>query len=342
MYFIIMEKKQTGLILLTLSVILTLTTSGCTLPGGTTAGQGVIIENFEVDFPRVFAGEKFKLQMRMRNEGSIDAYNVYPKLYNIGTSFQNDMLEISCQHTCGQGVNLLAPDPDRGTIGESRTCIWDCVAPTGIPKGLSVTFNPSVRLYYWYGTHTIKSITVASQDELRSLQSQGKSPPSETVSTTGGPVQMDIVVQGPIRYWEGEQRITFPININIQNTGGGTTCITSDVQVPLPFGFTTPSFSYVTMTAGCENPDNWNKIRLYFDDLGGSVNLYCTPGQDQQDIFELWKGQSTTITCEVDMVVPAGPSPGFIQKNLKFYIDYAYFLDRTVGIEVVGRDIQQF
>ena len=109
MYFIIMDKRQTCFVLLTLSSILIIAISGCTFPGGgTTTGQGIVIENFEVDFPRIFAGEKFKIQMLMRNQGSVDADNVYPKLYNIGSNFQGSDLEISCQETCGQGVYLLA------------------------------------------------------------------------------------------------------------------------------------------------------------------------------------------------------------------------------------------
>lgn len=328
--------------LLIFSILLITATSGCTFPGGggTAGGQGVVIENFEVDFPQVYAGENFKLQMRLRNDGSVDAYNVYPKLYNIGTNVGDSSLEVSCQPTCEQGIKLLAPDPDRGTIGESRTCIWDCIAPTDIPKGLSTTFNPSARLYYLYETHTIKSVTIVSQNELRSLESQGNSLPSETISTTGGPVSLDVVVQGPIRYWEGEQRIVFPININLRNNGGGVVCMDKDTYIPggfgtIPFIPVIPTFINVVVV-GCENPDYWNKAVLYFDE---SVKITC--GSQVQDVYELqlWKGQSTTLTCEVEMQVPTELTTGFIQKNLKFSVYYAYLLDRTVNVEVVGRDI---
>lgn len=337
-----MRKKHKGSILLIILTIMVLPASGCTfLNTGTTSTQGVVIDNFEVDFPRIYSSERFKIQMRIVNEGYVDANNVYPKLYNIGASFQDDRMEISCEETCGGVVSLLAQDPDRGTIGESTTCIWNCIAPEDIPKGLSLTFSPSVRLYYLYKTHTVKSITIASQDELRSLQSQGKSPPSETVSTTEGPVQLDVVVKGPIRYWEGEERIVFPININIQNTGGGTAC-TDQKEFSIPVGVPTPPL-YIPPTqfidvivGGCDRPDYWNNVILYFHREGDLTRLYCGNDEIDQKVVELWKGQSATLTCEVDMPVPSS-HVGIIQKNLKFSIYYAYFTDRTTNVEVVGR-----
>jgi hypothetical protein len=339
-----MSRKLAGLLLSLFAVMLVLPISGCVMPGGNTSGgSGVIIENFEVDFPSVYAGENFKLQMKMRNMGSVNAYNVYPKLYNIQTTLQGSKLDVSCEETCKTGTTLLAPDPERGTEGESRTCIWDCKAPTDIPKGLSVTFNPSVRLYYWYGTSTIKSINIASQDELRSLQSRGVALPSETISTTQGPVNLDIVVNGPIRYWEDESKIRFPININMQNVGGGVSCVTRDITIPIPMGLYAPSFNYVTLTSGCELSSNWDKVVIFFN--GGEGNpirvFNCDIFQDSNTglVTDLWKGQSRTITCELEMDVPR-TTAGILQKNLNFDLSYAYFVDRSVGIEVIGRDMQ--
>lgn len=338
-----MSRKAAGLFLSLSALLFALPISGCVVPSGTSGGSGVIIENFEVDFPRVYAGEKFQLQMKIRNTGSVDALNVYPKLYNIQTTLQGSKFDVSCEETCTTGVNLLAPDPERGTEGESRTCIWNCQAPKEIPKGLSVTFNPSVRLYYWYGTNTIKSINIASQDELRSLQSRGGALPSETISTTQGPVSLDIVVNGPIRYWEDESKIRFPININIQNVGGGVSCVTEDITIPIPMGIYAPSFNYVTLISGCELSDNWDKVAIFFN--GGDVGTIrvsnCDISQDPgtKVIVDLWKGQSKTITCELEMDVPR-TSAGILQKNLNFDLSYAYFVDATVSLEVIGSDMQ--
>ncbi|MCX6817978.1 MAG: hypothetical protein NTU57_03910 [Candidatus Aenigmarchaeota archaeon] len=333
--------SKTRALVSVLALFIVVYSSGCTSFGGqaTGSGQGVAIDSFESDFQKIYAGETFKLQMRMTNLGSVDAANAYPKLYNIASNTGGNNLEITCDPTCGQGFNLLAPNAERGTTGESRICIWNCKAPLNIPKGLSVNFNPSVRLYYWYATHTIKSINLVSQNELRSIQSQGKSLPSETVSTSSGPVSLDVVVNGPIRYWEGESKVTFPININIANSGGGVTCITNDIIVPIPNGLplltTGPlAFDYASMTAGCEKASNWNKVNLYFTPDDTSINLKCN--DMGTNAVELWKGQSTTVTCTVEMPVPTA-STGFVQKNLKFSIQYAYFVDSAASVEVIGK-----
>jgi len=313
-------------------LILTVLFSGCTFPGGsqTGSGQGVIIENFEPDFSRVYAGENFKLQMKMRNVGSVNSDMVYTKLYNVNSG--NDY-EISCKETCANIFSLLPPDPDRGTVGESRTCIWNCDAPKNIPKGLSVAFNPSARLYYLYSTTTIKSINIISQDELRSLQNQGKSPPSETVSTTNSPVKLDIVVNGPIRYWENEKTktITFPININIQNNGGGSTCAIENLPIP-----TSDPSALSPWTTGCEFTKNWNKAIIELGEENDEVKYGCNLGSS--GTIELWKGQTLEITCQIEM--PINPnSVAFIQKNIKARLIYAYIVDATTPVEVIGRDI---
>ena len=154
------------------------------------------------------------------------------------------------------------------------------------------------------------------------------------MSTTGGPVQLDVIVKGPIRYWEGENKVRFPININIQNTGGGTTCTTSEIQVPIVAPF---SFNFMTIVVGCENPDFWNKVIFYFEPSDPSTQLYCGSDTIKNNVVELWKGQSATLTCEVEMSVPP-QRVGLIHKNLKFSIYYAYFVDRTTNVEVIGRE----
>jgi len=315
--------------------------SGCTFPGGgqTGGGQGVIIENFEPDFSKVYAGETFKLQMRIRNTGSVDAYNVYPKLYNVKSS--DDRYEVSCDETCGNGVNLLAPDPERGTTGESKTCIWNCKAPQNIPKGLSVTFSPNVRLYYLYETHTIKSINFVSQDELRSVYTQGKPLPSETISTTNGPVTLDVVVNGPIRYWEGESKIRFPINVNIVNNGGGVTCMDKNIySIYFPSSplNPVPDVSIDVLLGGCENNNFWNSVNFYFKSDSNSVKMYINGEPQTTKIIDLWKGQSATLTPEIEIPVPTDYSAGMVQKTLQFSLLYAYFNDASTSVEVVGRD----
>jgi hypothetical protein len=355
-----MRKKLSYSFSLILPFILIIASSGCISTGNPAgSGQGVIIENFEPDFAKVYAGENFKLQAKVKNIGSVDAEKVYPKLFNVmGGTGQN--FEISCQinDECGC-ANLLAPDPERGTLGGSLSCIWECKAPKGIEKGMTVTFNPSVRLYYIYNTNTIKSITIASQDELRTIQNEGKPLPSETVSTTSGPVQMDIVVNGPIRYLSDEGEVIFPININIQNTGGGTACTLSTCVTSSQSNLPDSSFSQCSRTSsgnsgssgyeegqsqgtytGCDQTCNWNSVRIFVDNDRTITLNNCELSQlgpEEGLKIDLWKGQSKTITCEVVMSTASLQTTGFVQKSLNFRIQYDYFIDASTSVEVIGR-----
>jgi len=318
MHFIIMGRKLTGLLLSLLAIVFVLPLSGCVMPGGTSGGSGVIIENFEADFSRVYTGEKFQLQTKIRNTGSVDAESVKLILYNIEKSQGISKLQISCDYTCPVEMSLLAPDPDRGTTGESKTCIWRCTAPQGIQKGLSVIFNPSMRMYYSYRTSTIKSINIASQNELKSIETRGSALPSETTSTTSGPVQLDVVINGPIRYWEEESIVKFPFNINILNSGGGVAC------------------SYATGSYGCEDEKNWNKVEISLENDPDIQIEDCELANGASTVIDLWKGQTKTITCELALNV--GENAGIVQKNLKVDISYDYMTDASTTVEVVGRN----
>jgi hypothetical protein len=296
--------------------------SGCTFFGGNiAAGSGVVIENFEVSpLKDIYASEAFELRAKIRNIGASDAENVFMKLYNVESVFGGNKIEISCIERfdlCASEEVLLAPDQESGTVGETKTCTWDCIAPPNIPEGISVTFNPSMRTYYMYKTSTIKAVNIASQEELISLETRGESLPLEDVSTTSGPVSMEIVVNGPIRYWSGEGKINFPINIKIQNIGGGVVCNPEQ--------------------QGCQKTDNWNKAKLFFES-DVSVNLICNSGIPERSMLvDLWKSQAATLTCEIEMPVPPGSTAKYIQKNLIFKLEYDYFVDASTSVNVIGR-----
>lgn len=296
--------------------------SGCTTlisDRGSGSGTGVEIQNFETDFTNVYAGENFKIQMNMRNLGSVDAYDTYAALYNTEIATSGGTLSITCEENDCSHPRLLAPDPQRGTEGASKMCIWECVAPV-VSKGVSVDFHPSVRLFYTYLSSVIKSITIASQDEIRNIQNQGTALPSETLSTTSGPISMEVRVKGPIRYWEGESTLFFPVEIEIRNTGGGTPCAQMS-----------------TNYRECENTENWNKVILDIWSENPEITWDSCSGIGEDGIVELWKGQEKTVTCEAMMPVYTGYSTGIVQKNLHFIADYSYFKDASTTVTVKGR-----
>jgi len=296
-------------------LILVLSVAGCTVPGtSTVTGNGVVIEAFEPDFPQAFAKESIQFQIRVKNTGSVDAEKVQAKLLGLEDWAKKTS---TCQDTLDStnGIKLLAPVPEQGVSGESESCIWTYTAPE-TPQGLSVTYNPHVRLYYEYKSNTVKSITFASQQELRNIESSGKALPAETVSSTNSPVSITIVTKGPIRFWTegGTGSVTFPLEIKIDNVGGGVVCSSVD---------------------DCKNGRNWNKLKLTIKKSKGLESEDCKDYFNGKEI-ELWRGQSNTIVCRV--TVSELSTVGAVQRLVEAEANYGYFIDRSTSVTVNWRE----
>lgn len=304
--------------LLFLPILLMVALSGCVslFPGSSSGhGNGIVIEEFIAEPGELQSGEPFDIRLLIRNAGSAKAFNVHPELYNIDTSvgFSKDT-SIKCTPSWELDFDLLGRDDENGMEGESKTYVWRCLSPP-LEKGLSVTYNPSVRVYYAYSVNTIKSVTIASQDELKNIQSQGGSLPSDVVGSADGPVNVEIKVKGPVKSWEGKGYLTFPVELVVHNTGGGTVC---------------------SLGAGLENcadPENWNRIVLYTGPIDISFRD-CDLETGRAEI-NLWEGKEGRITCEAVFFVP-GAIRGIVQKNIDIRADYIYFTDQTTSVFVEG------
>lgn len=300
-----MNKAMLALLPLALVILV----SGCTAPGFTpVGGAGVVIEAFEPDFSQIYSTENVQLQLKIKNSGSVDATGVYLDIFGIDISDQGwkiQDLESTCKTGKEEKTTLLAPDPARGTGGGSKSCIFTYSAPTNIPEGLSMSFNPTVRVGYIYDSQIVKSLTLLPSEEARRLQQQGGTFPAETVSASSGPISLGITTKGPIRVFT--DNIEFPLEITINNVGGGVaTTDTSD-----------------------DNPNNWNKIGLTILAPSGFELTDCKKDQ----MVSLFKGQSNTITCNVRMTkAPTQP----IQVQFRVEASYFYFIEKSTTIQVTG------
>jgi len=290
--------------------------SGCIGPQATSE-RGIVIENFLSNPSEMYSGEHFDLQLMIRNTGSVDARNVRFDLFNIGATYADKGLEISCKPECAEVIErLLAPDPHAGTTGESKTCIWKCSTPEDIPRNAKITFNPNIRVFYDYEGNIVKSVTIVSEDELKSTQVQGKPLPSETTSLTGGPIKLGIHVRSPVKYIKDADKVEFPISISIENSGGGVPCYPS-----------------------CSEPENWDKVFLEMDPQSG-INLKdCDVGMFNE--VDLWEGRERTVVCdgEISLFSVTGDRWGginILQKTLKIKATYEYFTDSTTSLTVTG------
>jgi len=207
--------KTIHIVLLTLFAAIL--ASGCVSPlGGPAAGgNGIVIEVFKPDFSEVFSGEPVQLQLKLRNIGSADAEDISAMVMNL--EWNKNTKE------CSES-RMLPPDPSRGTEGATKTCIFSYTAPM-LSKGISLTYSPTVRVKYRYSTTSVKSLTVLPIADARRLLQQGRTFAAETVSSTSGPIRLDITTKGPIRI--SGNSVEFPLEVKIQNTGGGTVCRSS-------------------------------------------------------------------------------------------------------------------
>ncbi|MBN2043230.1 MAG: hypothetical protein JW754_05510 [Candidatus Aenigmarchaeota archaeon] len=295
--------------IISLSLFVILAVSGCTsLPfigGGISAGNGLVIEEFKTDFSEVKAGEPFKIMLKVRNKGTSFARNVVVDLSNSE--------ELQCMGGCNFYTPISPPDPESGTEGESRTCTWNCRAPYDIPYGMSVTYNPLVRITYQYTSDIVRTITLASQDEVRNLQDMGRSLSIDPVSTSSGPVSLDLKLHSPVRYWMDQGLISSPMSIDIMNTGGGITCYPD-----------------------CFDQNGWNKISIYSQNFLGDILIdECDVGIGSP--ITLWEGKSRTIRCNLQ-IMNMPMTFGQTKKTINMKAEYYYMVTANTAVKAAGTE----
>ncbi len=281
--------------------------SGCVGGGGgsSAGGAGVIIEAFEPDFPEVFTGEQGELRLKIRNAGSVDATDVEVLIVGVDDTFFPQSAQRG--DTFQQ---LIAGDTARGTSGETQTTSFPFkVDHATVPAGLTVPYTPIARLLYTYHTTTVKSITFLSSYEMRSLQDSGRPLPAETISSTSGPVGIDITTKGPIRFFDGGS-VTFPLEITVTNRGGGVVCGNNG--------------------DACADSEKWNKLSI---DIQQATNVNI--GNCDLSNVPLFRGQSNTFTCKV--TVSGLPAVGSTQKLFQVTAKYGYFVEKATNVKVTGR-----
>jgi hypothetical protein len=238
------------LLLLALVLPAVLLSSGCTNTGVNVFGTGMEITAFEPQLTNAYSGESVDFDVRVRNTGSFDADG--KAALSIG--------DWDCQPPGEAAFGaLIAPSEERGTSGQETTLGWTCTAPT-IGDEMTIDYEASVIVTYDYRSVTSNTVMLVPRQELIALRDAGKSLPSQLASASHSPVSVDINVAGPIRMSGEENSIEFPVNIVIENTGGGVVDASS--------------------------------VDLKVEGLGGLTQKNC----DYENLH-LWRGTSQEITC---------------------------------------------
>jgi len=339
------------LVLLALPI---LAISGCTYQP-VTGGSGVVIAGFEPELPEVYAGEEVKFRLLIKNEGSAEAKSVYATVIGIDDAWCPYMEgkcekspksespeklpnEEECRYwlgtgeSPGTGFTLLAPNPFMGTSGSQHICTWTYKAPP-IPKDFTMTYTPTARMYYSYKSYISKLITFGSSLELRNLQDKGGSLTADTKSQTSGPIVLDILTKGPIRYWQEEKQVTFPLEITISNAGSGMAC-----AYPGRNTEGGENMMWACKIQSGEEPKNKVKIKIDFGGADSQMKLStdCTDFQSGKTI-SLFQFKSNTFVC--DVTAKDLPLIAPIQRIINVAAEYEYYIDKETTIKVIGRDI---
>ncbi len=304
--------KKTN-VLLTSIISLILISSGCTGPL-ITGGNGVVIEHFAPYFLEVNSGEDVQFNLRIRNTGTADADIKEIKL--TGVSWPG--IGLGTSETCDNIKGRLSGAvPSENIRGESRACYWKTKAPGNIPLNIQRKYHPIARITYGYKTTTIQSITIGTADELRRIMDSGRSLPSETTTTTSGPLAISIKAKSPIKLSDSGQSVTFPIEISITNLANGIVCETSDCR-----------------------SGSWNKFILNIDLDTDMVLKECS----EQQVLGLERGQTQVIGCKLQIsgFGGFGVLEDRYQKLITVSAEYGYIVEKSTTITVTGTENDLF
>lgn len=309
--------------------------SGCVLPGGepfeseTPVGTGVVIEHFGPDFPEVYSGEEVRFTLRVKNTGSVKAESGFAELLGLDqiwghppdAPYNREAQElfpdeVRCRYnTPADGkITLLPEDPGSGITGGVETCTWRYIAPK-VLTGLSTSYKAKARFFYSYTSSTIRTVTLVSREELKTLQNQGRGLPSETYSKTKSPVSLDIETSSPIRTYANQ--VEFPIVITVKNVGGGTVC---------------HSIEQCKKANWLPGQNWWYKLDLEIHTPPGMNLGDCkTPAEGGEPVM-LIGDTPQSLSCKI--TADTSQQIGIVQKNIELRAKYGYFIGKTADVLV--------
>jgi len=288
-------------------LVLVLLISGCTTTTGGT-GPGLAILSFEPDFSSVETGDDVRLQLRVQNQGGMQAENVEAELTGIDPSEWGVFIR---SQQLGSSGRMIPPRPDYGTEGETDTVTWDLQSPR-LAGTLTQVYNPTVRVYYTYQTVASKPVTLVDEAELRRLIQTGRTLPTKATSYTAGPLSVNIITGKYIKSTD-EWGKSFPITIHIENTGSGAPG---------------PKFQ------GFEREDYPVNVRI---DLPNGLGT--TSGCQTYQKIDLWKGRSYDLTCDIRIT----KAPRIAEeRTIEVKLEYDYFIDATTSVTVTGTGEKQY
>ncbi|MBN2101844.1 MAG: hypothetical protein JW716_03160 [Candidatus Aenigmarchaeota archaeon] len=274
------------------------------------SGNGVDIVSFTTETPTLSPGEEGTFEVKIKNTGSVKATNGFVELLGLDYTWSSSGEEIlpneeKCRHTVRQ-ITLLPKDENTGAQGGEFVCTWNYMAPDTLPIGES-TYEPTVRVFYTYETTSVGSVTLVPKEELTNFMEKGGTLKSDVVSQTKSPIKMTLKTRGPVKLVGGKSE--FPIEITIENVGGGTVC---------------PDVGKCKRDGG----NIWDQLIIDMELPDGLENKDCDfVGKATQ----ISMGKSQILKCNLEIT---GSVNSVTQKYIRLHSIYGYFNDAKMTIRV--------
>ncbi|MCD6092609.1 MAG: hypothetical protein J7J38_01145 [Candidatus Aenigmarchaeota archaeon] len=220
--------------------------SGCVEQSDKISGQGIRVVSFEPEFSEVDGGETVELFLDLENTGRSTAKDVSAFLY--GLNFENEWKLLSDNP---QKLGAMeGVDPVTNSPGDIKYTSWTLEAPS-IPKDMTNTYKPKVRIFYTYKTTASTSIPILSKNKYQRLKQLRKTLPRQAQTlVSGGPLDVQIYTETPVI----TKSKTFTVKTTIRNLRGGsvfnstyTTATTTTTTLPSTTTTTIPATNEIAI-----------------------------------------------------------------------------------------------
>mgnify|MGYP006293987729 CR=1 FL=1 len=287
---------------------------------GMVSGYGLVVNEFEPDFPKLESNEDFEIYLEVQNTGGSEATNVYAHLFGIETGDDGWLQGGNSYLSLG---SLEPPDEVAGIPGDIVDDSWLLTTPSN-PEGVVYEYKPKVRLMYDYTTSALARIPVMTKTEYKRLRERDMLPNTPiNTKVSKGPLGVDVMAKTPLVIDDSdEDNMTF--RVEIRTLGSGS--VFNDSHSNDDSSFEVDELDIIDMKIMVSGVN---------DSTAGHTakcGAYVSDDTEEGEQVSMRRGESLIYTCEL-------PLEEFdASKNIPVTVDltYGYFEDYSTSLSVTG------
>lgn len=255
---ILLSSQKSGKLLFTLVIVIFL--AGCTSQSSQSqTGNGISIISFNPDLDKITSGSKVSLNLLIENTGESEANDISAELVGLdGWSIESSRTQTT--------ENLFAADPINNFKGGTTSFTWVAVSPS---NDFEQPYSVSSKVYYTYETRASVQLKIDNYElYYKTLpEAEQKTEKLGVVSQTSSLGPFKVTATSQARF---SQDGNVPVEIDIQNTGGGKAFKIGDRPIATTIDIISADVDGVD---SCKNlPPNDLQVKL---SAGSSAKLKC-------------------------------------------------------------------